>query len=211
MSPQFDALLIKALLVHSASWDSLDIEKYGVLKNRLNAHRWKRYVSKFVGYGEVDFSRVEECTENRATILGFGEMQNSQRHIFNLPFPNALVNASDIRLTATLAWFSPINPFHYAFRRAILTFEILKNHGIESKRCGSDWQQVRKGALQHEVFEIQNNTGAQNIEISIDCKADSGQSLDDPVPYGLAITLETADPIDIYNAIAESIAEIPTP
>lgn len=207
LAPQFDALLIKALLVHGARTSTLDMEKYKSLKNAS-----KRYLSRFVGYGKADFSRVEECTKNRVTVLGFGEIQNSQRHIFSLPFPNNLVNASEIRLTATLAWFSPINPFHHAFRRAKLSFEILKNHGIGLKRCGSDWQQVRKGTLQHEVFEIQSNTGGKGIEISIDCKPDSGQALDDSVPYGLAITLETADPIDIYNAIAEFIAaEVPTP
>ena len=168
-------------------------------------------MSKFVGYGAADFSRVEECAANRVTVLGFDSITKEQTHVFTLPYPATLAGANGVRLTATLAWFSPINPFHHAFRRAQLIFKILKNHGIELKRCGNDWQQVRKGTLQHEVFEIQNNTGGQSIEISIDCKPDSGQVLDESVPYGLAITLETTDSIDIYNAIAESIAEIPTP
>lgn len=204
LETQFDALLIKALLVHGASLDSLDVGKYDILKNASNKRSWKRYVSKFIGYGEANFSRVEECTENRVTVLGFGEINKGYRHVFNLPFPNNLVNASDVRLTATLAWFSPVNPFHHAFRRAKLILEI---HDVGKQRQGgSDWRQVRKGTVQHEVFELKNASNAASVRISIDCKPDSGQSLDESVPYGLAITLETSDSIDIYNAIAESIA-----
>lgn len=208
LDSRFDALLIKALLVHGASKDSLDIGKYGILKNASNNMRWKRYVSKFVGYGEADFSRVEECTANRVTVLGVGEINKESRHISDLLFPGNLVNASDVRLTTTLAWFSPVNAFHYAFRRAKLILEI---QGAGRVVRESDWQQVQNGTVQHEVFELKEVANITDIKISIDCKPDAGQSLDEFVPYGLAVTLETADSIDIYNAISESIAaQVPT-
>lgn len=198
----YDALLIKALLVHGASRESLDVTQYGNLKSPTNQRTWRRYLSQFTGYGVADFPRVEECTANRVTALGVGELTERMRNVFALPFPAVLAGVASVRLTVTLAWFSPVNPFHYAFRRAKLAFKV---SGVSVSRCNGDHHQVKNGTVQHEIFELRNVTADSSIEIAIDCRADSGQILDDEIPYALAVTLETAESIDIYTEIAQSI------
>ena len=74
-------------------------------------------------------------------------------------------------------------------------------------RQETDWQQVRKGTVQHEIFELdKNNLPGNSLEIFVQCAADAGD-LDNEIPYGLAVTLEVAEGehIDLYQIVSESI------
>ena len=203
----YDALLIKALLVHGAGWRGMD-DYLQVLKSDVNRHKFRRYVAQYLGYGEPDFSRVMECTNSRVTTLGFGSITVQNNHRFVLPIPS-VCRGIRYTLSVTLAYFTPINPFHFNYRGAKLFFECPLSGG---NRQDTDFQQVRGGTVQHEIFgpvTINSNT----IEVTVQCNADAINPLDESIPYALALTLEAEQKtnIDIYNEIkAETEQRIST-
>ncbi len=80
---------------------------------------------------------------------------------------------------------------------------------IGVNRINADWQQVKNGTVQHEVLEGSKVVSYQDdefLKISVVCREDA-ENLDDEVPYGLAVTLETGEHIDlpIYEEIKTRI------
>lgn len=202
------SILIKAMLAHGCSWDNIgdDIER------RLDLSDWrviKNAKNKFIGYGLPNIDKVRECTEQRATIIGFGELKEEEAHVYSLPLPPSLASQTiKRRLTITLAWFSPISPNTQKYRTSRLWFEA-KNK-IASSRLDSDDKAVKRGTLQHEVFEGSNATAyidGDSIQIKVNCSKDAA---DYPIaiPYALIVTLEVAENIDlqIYQEIRDRIS-----
>jgi len=202
------ALLIKALLVHGASRQQSD----AILEKHLKTSQFKQFTSKFVGYGHVNVERVLACTEQRATVIGCGFIQEKQVHEYRFPLPPSLANSNEWRrLTITLAWFTPINPNHRYLRQAKLFFEPPKKaDALNLERQESDHHQVRRGTVQHEILESQKVSDYQQgdeLVIPVQCNADAIERLDVLIPYGLAVTLEIKEgvPIAIYQEIENSI------
>ena len=206
------ALVLKSLLVHGASWRRMD-EQYSILRNPQNSRRLKRVYANHLGYGEANFERVMSCTKRRVTLIGFGELSEKERHRFQLSIPDPL-GGLHIRLIATLAWFTPINPFRYGYRQAKLFFKI-PDYSSDGSRQNADWQQVNKGTVQHEVFEL-NNFGGDRVEIFVQCGADAIEDLEEKIPYAISFTIEIvqeqeieidlfASEIDLYAEISQSI------
>jgi hypothetical protein len=155
---------------------------------------------------------VVACAEERATILAGGDIAADERYVHRIPLPASLnAHTAWRRLTVTLSWFSPINPTHRKYRRAALWFEPPGQRELLVQRRGVDWQAVRRGTLQHEVLE--GDRGAINIqadghlEIPVTCLADAG-SLDERVPYAMAVTLEVAPGVNtkIYDEVRARVA-----
>ena len=203
----YDALLIKALLVHGAGWRGMD-EYLQVLKNDVNSRKFRRYIAQYLGYGAADFSRVMECTASRVTTLGFDNITTDENHLFSLPIPPAC-KGIHYNLIVTLAYFTPINPFHFNYRVAKVFFECPLSGG---NRQDTDFQQVRGGTVQHEIFDM-DSIDDESVEITIQCDADAAKKLDGEIPYALALTLdaEQETDIDIYNEIKAGIEQrVPT-
>lgn len=207
LSSDFDAVLIKALLVHSSS-QGQNREAYEHLRKPTNQARFPRYVSTYLGFGNTQVERVLECTRTRVTAIGYGRLGDNQRHRYSFPLPVGADIHGHLRLTITLAWFSPINPFHIGMRRAKLFYSGSILTGEEGQhRQESDWQQVRKGTVQHEIFEMKKiKLSGDEMDLFVECVADAG-TLDDEIPYGLAVTLEVADQekINLYELVREGI------
>ena len=195
-------LLVKSLLVHGASWRDAANILSGNLTNGS-----KQAIQSLLGYGNAETDRVLACEDNRATLLGFGRLAADQAHIYKLPLPPSLAGqAVQRKLTITLSWFSPINPKHNLYRRAALwfapkegrvtgTFEQL----LQVDRAEADSRAVRRGTLQHEIFQGSRATAftdGTDLEIQVNCKADAGE-LEEEVPYAIAISLEVPAAINI--------------
>ena len=204
---KYDSLLIKSLLVHGASWRGMRLH-LDVLKNSANSQQFKRYIAKYLGYGEPDFSRVMECTSNRVTALGFGDITMDKSHQFRLPMP--LVGMGmHYTLIVTLSYFTPIAPLHLNYRKAKLFFKCLLPN---LNRRDAHGDHVHKGTVQHEIFNLKK-FDEEAINIVVQCNTDATSHLDEPIPYALAITLETEQKIifDIYNEIKAEIGQrVPT-
>ena len=197
------ALVLKSLLVHGASWNNMS-ERYLVLSNEQNSRKIKRVYASHLGYGEADFERVMSCTARRVTLIGFGSLSHKERHCFQLPIPDDF-RGLRLRLTATLTWFTPINPFRYGWRQAKLFFDI-PSYTTGGARQDADWHQVKKGTVQHEIFDIRSFTGDM-IKIFVQCAADASENLEDNVPYAISFTVESMQEtaVDLYTMISESI------
>ncbi len=203
------AVILKTLLVHGSSWT----EGHTILENILktdNSRQLKKTIARYLGFGVPNIHRVLECTSQRATAIGFGKIKKDDKHDFRFPLPPCLSGINEMRrLTITLAWFSPINPANRKYRKANLSVEPPKND-IGVDRINADWQQVKNGTVQHEVLEGNKVVSYQDddfLKISVVCREDA-ESLDEEVPYGLAVTLETGEHIDlpIYEEIEARIS-----
>ena len=203
------SVLIKTLLVHSASWGNTYSVFEDILKDDSNARGFKRLASRYLGYGRANILRVLECTKQRATAIGCGSIEKGEVHEFYYPLPISLSGSNENRkLTITLAWFSPINLAHRNYRKSSLSFNPPKDE-LLIDRSEAQWQQVKRGTVQHEVLtgkSITDYEDGTNVKIPIICRSDAGD-LDEPVHYGLAVTLEVAEEIDIpiYEEVKERI------
>ncbi|MCB1918712.1 MAG: S8 family peptidase [Candidatus Competibacteraceae bacterium] len=202
------APLLKALIVHSATWpdEAIDVLKTVVPKG----NKQKRGITRFLGYGVADPARVEACVAQRATVLGAGLLQQDEAHEYELPIPVELSNTTEWRrLIITLAWLTPVNPTHRVYRKAKLSFQPPKDL-LAVDRQHADWQQVQKGTVQHEVLEGKKACVFQDgdsLRIKIAAQGDTSQNFDEAIPYGLAITLEVEDQsgIPIYERVREKL------
>ena len=85
---------------------------------------------------------------------------------------------------------------------------------MKLKRKDSDPHQALRGTVQHEVFEKDRGETSsyeegQNISLQVTCKADATESLEDKIPYGLAVTLEIEEGINIpvYQEIHQKLKQ----
>ncbi|OWQ47548.1 exopolyphosphatase [Roseateles noduli] len=209
------SVLMKALLVHGAKQDDAGKKHLEqALKSVSNSRQFKQVVTRFLGYGVVDIERVLTCTEQRATVLGCGEIRESEVHEFAFPIPVGFSSQKIWRrLVVTLAWLTPINPDHRNLREAKLVLEpgggSWPSQVLRLDRQDGDHNQVERGTVQHEVLEGKNQIQAfedgANLRIRVVCKKDATARLDAVVPYGLAVTLEAKADIPIYQDVRARI------
>ena len=203
------AVWLKAMVAHGADWGEAGAELTRLLRNPSNSRKFKEYVTRLLGYGSVDVDRVSECTAWRVTAVSGGELGEDESQIHAFPLPPSL-NGLPIhkRLTITLAWLSPINPRHQAWRRAQLWFDPpMKELRVERRQADS--RIVRRGTLQHEILEKQAAASFNQgdaLEIRVSCRADAG-TLEERVPYALVTTLEVAEDLalDIYDEVRTAV------
>ncbi len=206
---EYSTMILKAMVVHGSRWGEIGEKVKSVLQES-DGRREKNWIGRWIGYGVPDIERVLDCEKNRASVIGYGELDDGNAHIYKLPLPPSFSSLPGLRrLIVTLAWFSPISAQTQKYRDASLWFEV-DNKLISSDRVDADWQTVRRGTLQHEVFE--GNVASPyaydaNIEIKVNCRSDAGKIVN-PIKYGLLVTFEIAENIDIevYEEIRSRIA-----
>ena len=222
--------LLKAMLVHGCSWDNVDQPLWNNIDQHPNTQtnlsglaqrrrtgsakiesKHKPRITQWMGYGIPNTDSVLDCTPQRVTLLGYGELSDGDAHVFHLPLPPSLSARPEWkRLTVTLAWLSPISPRTQKYRTASLWFDI-SSKIVNTERQNAKWQAVRRGTSQHEIFEgksaVPFNDGDDAV-IKVSCRKDAG-NIEHPIVYGLVVSLETSEAtnIDIYNEIR---ARIPT-
>jgi hypothetical protein len=202
------AILIKAMLAHGCSWDTIG-DEIGKRLSNLDTRSIKSVKSRWIGYGYPNIDKIKECTEQRATVIGFGELREEEAHVYSLPLPPSLSTETiKRRLTITLAWFSPVSSNTQRYRTSRLWFEA-KNQ-VATSRADSNWQTVRRGTLQHEIFEDANAAAfidGDTISIKVNCSKDAN-SFSESIPYAILVSLEVAEGLDlpIYQEIRERIA-----
>lgn len=209
--------IVKGLIVHSASWGTAGAFLEGTLEPQ-DGRLWKNRrsnITRFLGYGKVELSRVLECTEHRVTMLGVGNLKNEKANLFSFPLPKSLSGKKDVRkLIITLAWISPIKPAEHFYKDALLDFVTEDNHGspvgvhrIPDNQPPSDTS--RRGTVVHEIYEGEDAVpiGEDDVlRIRVECRT-QGKGILPPIPYGLIVTFEVASTIksNIYSEIKEGI------
>ena len=110
---QFRAVVVKALLVHRATWGSraayLD-EHYGPQGRGKHTER-RDNIARLLGFG---FPAVEEalsCAANRATLVGCGTIHAGESNVHRIPLPPSLERVTEPRaLSVTVAWLLARQP-----------------------------------------------------------------------------------------------------
>ncbi len=207
--------LIKAMLVHGCTWEEMGDRIRSILNSDITNKKMNSLIRRWLGYGYPDVNQVMKCSKQRATLIGFGELMD-EAHLYKLPLPPSLISNTDWRrLTVTLAWFSPIAANTQKYRTASLWFEagtrLNEGNKLVPERDRPDWQAVKRGTLQHEIFEGQiavpfseNDT----LDIKVNCKNDAAK-IESPVPYGLVVSLQVAEEVGIalYDEIKNKIVQ----
>lgn len=209
LQEQYIAVLLKTLLVHGAEWGEAYSRFAQIFRTPQNSQTFRDFAARFFGYGQLSTEKLFNCTDQRVTLIGCGNLGDGQAHIYRLPLPPSLSGRRDNRrLIITLSWQTPINTGHQSYRQAALWFDPPRGPlGIE--RRNADWRMVRRGTVQHEVLEGENAvafTDGSFLEIKINCRADAGNLLD-TVPYGVVVTLEVKEEVNlpIYQEVRERI------
>lgn len=201
---EYIAILIKAMLTHGASWGNLAKQLANIVGGK------EKQVSKWLGYGIPDVSRVEECAKNRVTLIGSGSLKKDEGHVFTLPLPIDISSKVIKRkLIVTLAYFSPIEANKQAYRSAKLWFDVIGNKQLAASRENTEWQAVQKGTLQHEIFEGEKALvwdDDKEIQIKVNCKEDAGK-IENAIPYCIFVTFEVAEgqDIDVYSKVVNKV------
>ena len=126
---EYDAVLLKALLVHGADWGDTFPLYQSILQNGRNGKVFKDYVGRFLGYGSANIHKVAVCTDQRVTVLGTGKIGDGDADEFVLPLPPSLLSiAEKRRLTITLAWLTPVSSTHQNYRVAQLWCDLKQNN-----------------------------------------------------------------------------------
>jgi len=206
-----DAVLLKALIAHGASWGTL-ADTLLAKRPELTEHVQKKdLVVRWLGYGPVDIGRSLECAAERATLIGTGELGVDKAQIFSVPLPPSLAGKlAWRRLTITLAWLSPVNPSHLTYRRAKLWVTPPQGE-LLVKRVNSVYDKAaQRGTLQHEILEGESAVAfvdGARFECKVNCAADAGE-LAGTVPFALCVTLEVAPGVGvpIYEEIRSRIS-----
>ncbi|MHB1154158.1 MAG: S8 family peptidase [Eubacteriales bacterium] len=199
---QYAAILLKAMLTHGASWDNISnifSETIGESCNKL---------SRWLGNGVPDIKRVEQCAKNRITLIGIGNLKIDDAHIYRLPIPIDFTRLIKRKLTITLAYLSPIDIARQKYRSSQIWFTIEEGKSLVPNRQNTDWQRVRKGTLQHEIFTGDNTLvwNDKDIVIKVNCKEDASRN-SGITPYSIFVTFEVAEgmDIDVYTDVINKI------
>jgi len=201
------AVLLKALLVHGASWgeagEKLD-QALGPAERVWQRHRDN--ISRFLGYGRPEIDRVLGCAAERATLFALDE--------FDIPLPPSIEGSTELRrLTTTVAWLTPVNARHQQYRSA--TLELMpsgdKNFSLAVGRATDQPTSfaINRGTVSHCIFEGESAVAFLDgglLKLRVACRAQAG-ALDDRVPFAIAVSLETAvgTGIAIYDEVRAAV------
>lgn len=209
------AVLLKALLVHGASW--------GKAGNKLEeafgpaGQHWQQRrdnISRFLGYGRPDIDRVLDCAAERATLFAYGDIAQDTQDEFDIPLPPSIEGSTQLRrLTTTLAWLTPVNARHQQYRSATLALtpngDKAYSLAVDRQKCQPTHAAIERGTLSHCVFEGESAVAFLDggfLRLRISCRAQAG-ALVELVPYAVAVRLETGvgSGIAVYDEVRAAI------
>ena len=212
LQQEFFPVLLKAMLVHGASWTAARPELKRALGGGLNDKEFRQLTQRILGYGRPDFARGTSCTSQRATMLGWGSLSRDQAHAFQVPLPQSLSGKIGWRrATVTLAYISPISVGSQKHLAADLKFNLTASDCklLQVDRTHGDWRAVVRGTVQHEVFEGEKASvfsDHQTLDLRV-IASELARGFDHSVRYGLAVSLEVSEgvAIPVYDEIAARI------
>lgn len=207
-----DAVILKAGIVHCAEWGDLAPPILAARPAIVDSRRKKELVARWIGFGRVHDDRIMYCTSERATAVGIGTLSDGEGVVFRFPLPPSLSGPRVYRrLTITLAWLSPANNAHQAYRRARLWFQPPAHTLRVERGMGTpDYHAVQRGTVQHEVLHGESAAtfvDGEVLEVKVNCASDAGK-LEEEVKFALCVSLEVAEGVEIpvYAEVAARIA-----
>lgn len=209
---EYFPLIVKALLVHGSAWG--DGAKLLDGLSGIKHYAKKDNVSRFVGYGVLDTARILECTAERATLIGYGEMAPGTAVLCRIPLPPSLERVVEPRsVTVTLAWFAPINPRHQGYRRVGLEAkpggDPRFSLGVERSRLQPHHMAIDRGTVYHDRREGSRAVpyvDGGDLLLRVAARETAGE-FTQPVPYALAVSIEVGvgSTIPVYDEVRATV------
>ena len=217
LDPRYYAVAIKAMLVHRAKWGSrVDVldQLYGP-RGRGRHFARRDNIARLLGYGVPDIEEAVSCTPHRATLLGYGTISAREAKVHRIPLPPSLERVTEPReVTMTVAWLSPVNPRHQAYRRVKLEVGAVTDleaaAGVKRSSGQPPHTSVSRGTVFHARYEGEKAVSFVDdghVSLRIFCREQAG-ALDQPIRYGVAVTIEAGEGIPVYEEIK---ARLPVP
>ena len=216
IAPEYMALAVKALLVHGASWGPKGefLDEFFQPQGQGSHFERRDNIARLLGYGVPKIGRVIDCAENRATLLGFGNIAANSGVLYRIPLPPDLDGVKAFRaLTVTLAWFSPVNPRHQGYRIAALDVSAgsEEKYWAVSERYAAQPtdKAIARGTVFHERRIGEDATvfiDDGRLLLRVSCRAAAGE-LQGSVPYAMAVSFEVGieSGIQVYDQIRARI------
>ncbi len=214
VDPSFYGVIVKALLVHRAGWGGIgDLLDQTWQPQGQGTHVVRRDgIARLLGYGRPAVQEAMECATNRATMVGYGEIPaGEQAALYRIPLPPSLERVREPRaLTVSLAWFSPVNIRHQAYRRAKL--EIAPENpetrfGVKRVPGQPSDKAVPRGSLFHVRYSGERAVAfvdGNTLALRVFCR-EQGGALDQSIRYGLAVTVEAGEAIRVYEEVRQAL------
>ncbi|MCY0146590.1 S8 family peptidase [Hoeflea sp. G2-23] len=205
------AVLLKALIVHPARWprEVAELIKATVGPwGRGQASKQKDNIRRFMGFGCVDADDAVACAADRATFFATGSLRRDRSVTIAVPVPLAMGGkALPHSLSATLAWFTPVAPGRKSYRTCRL--KILNPPSLGDLRVsGHSWQpdenQTNRGTIFSRCWEGCDApivTADMTIPLVVQRDPDQGTPIDEPVVFGLAVTLAMPGEVALYEEV----------
>ena len=211
---RYYGVVIKALLVHRARWGAVGAQLediYGPTGPGTYVAR-RDNIARVLGYGRPDVEEALTCAANRATLVGYGEVSaDGTASLFRVPLPSSLERVIEPRtITLTLAWFSPVNIRHRAYRRAKLEItpaDFKTSAGVERSPNQPSDKSVPRGSLFHVRYEGHRAVpfvDDGHLSFRVFCR-EQGGPLDDRISYGIAVTVEAGEHVPVYQEVRQRL------
>jgi hypothetical protein len=218
------AALLKALVVHTATWPETTAD---LIKSVIGPLDGKRHVEqrdnirRFIGYGFSNPDAAISCANDRATFWAVGHLMRDQAVSVDVPIP-ACVNGRALphSMSATLAWFTPILSNRQSYRAVRLSLGEPSNLPLlrlDYAKSQPDQNQTRRGTIISRRWEGARApavTQNQMSSIIVQRENDIGSPVDESVPFGLAMTFSMPGAVEIYDEVLARVAvrpRIPAP
>lgn len=213
------ALILKALLVHRASVPDASrdavLDIFGPANTRLH-HQRSANVRRLFGYGFPAWDEVQACLLSRATLWGQGVVGEDEALTFNLPLPASVYgNRTPRRVTATLSWFSPIEPGMRDYKAVRLQIEepdALALVGVKPQKGQTQKNESLRGTTFHRSWSGQKLIKAVDdgyLPITVSRKPDTAEDLPGATAFGLVVTLESEGGLEVYDSVRARLAVQP--
>lgn len=211
---EYYGVVVKALLAHRAQWGA----KGPLLEQLFGPHGQGQHVprkdniARVLGYGRPLVEEAMTCAANRATLVGHGTATpDGSATLYRVPLPASLERVTEPRsITLTLAWFSPVNVRHRAYRRAKLELQPLDlatSAGVSRVPEQPSDKSVPRGSLFHARYRGDRAVAFVDdghMQCRVFCR-EQGGALDQPTRYGLAVTIEAGEGVPVYQEIRQRL------
>ena len=165
-------------------------------QGRGQASKQKDNIRRFIGFGTVDAADAVACAADRATFFATGSLRRDRSVTIAVPVPLTMGGkARPHSLSATLAWFTPVAPRRKSYRTCrlkILKPASLGDLGVSGHSWQPDENQTNRGTIFSRCWEGSDApivTADMTIPLVVQRDPDQGTPIDEPVVFGLAVTL----------------------
>lgn len=218
VDPAFYAVIVKAMLVHRAQWGSIgELLDQTWQPQGQGTHVVRRDgIARLLGYGRPLVHEAMECAANRATMIGYGTIPAGEdAALYRIPLPSSLERVVEPRaLTVSLAWFSPVNIRHQAYRRAKLEVapdEPEARFGVKRVSGQPSEKAVPRGSLFHVRYTGERAVAFVDdgtLALRVFCR-EQGGALDQSIRYGFAVTIEAGENVPVYEEVRQALGVRP--